>query len=111
LWHRIARANNRVEENFIQDWVREQRAMKVRYTLWLTSLSAAVALFFGRRLKALGELIAAELERSYAGSAEEFTAREKPRPKLQAGAESPDKKKRKELQKQRKEHRRRASAP
>jgi len=53
--------------------------MKVRYTLWLTSLSAAVALFLGRRLKAVGEIIAAELERSYAGSGDDFTPRGKPR--------------------------------
>ena len=75
--------------------------MKVRYTLWLTSLSAAVALFLGRRLKALGEIIAAELERSYAGSGEDFTARGKPRPKMLAGSELPDSKRNK-LQKKEK---------
>jgi hypothetical protein len=75
--------------------------MKVRYTLWLTSLSAAVALFLGRRLKALGEVIAAELERSYAGAGDDFTARGKPRPKMLAGSELPDRK-RKKLQKKEK---------
>jgi len=75
--------------------------MKVRYTLWLTSLSAAVALFLGRRLKALGEVIAAELERSYAGSGDDFTARGKPRQKMLAGSEAPDRK-RKRLQRKEK---------
>jgi hypothetical protein len=84
--------------------------MKFRHTVWLTSLSAAVALFFGRRLKALGEVIAAELERSYPGLPDDFSSRGKQGPKLPAGIESPDsEKKRKELQKKRKDRSRRAS--
>ena len=75
--------------------------MKVRYTLWLTSLSAAVALFLGQRLKALGEVIAAELERSYAGSVDDFNSLGKPRPKMLPGSEMPDSK-RKKLQKKKK---------
>jgi hypothetical protein len=38
--------------------------MKSR-SFWWTSMSASVALFFGQRLNALGEIIANELERSY----------------------------------------------
>jgi len=84
--------------------------MKFRYTLWLTSLSAATALFFGRRLKALGEVIAAELERSYAGSADNFNSREKARPIMPTGAELPGSNESTELQKKRKDRSWRASA-
>jgi hypothetical protein len=38
--------------------------MKSR-SFWWNSMSASVALFFGQRLNALGEIIANELERSY----------------------------------------------
>jgi hypothetical protein len=38
--------------------------MKSR-SFWWTSMSASVALFFGQRLNALGEIIANELEHSY----------------------------------------------
>jgi len=35
---------------------------------WFTALSASVILFVGRKLNAVGEIIAQELERSYAGT-------------------------------------------
>ncbi len=41
--------------------------MQSRYSMWLTSLSASLALRLGPRLNTLGEIIANQLERSYAG--------------------------------------------
>jgi len=61
--------NNRVSQTLIQDRVSGRaRAMRSRYSFWWTWLSASVTLFVGQRLSAVGELIARELERSYATS-------------------------------------------
>jgi hypothetical protein len=40
--------------------------MRFRCSFWWTWLSASVAPFVGQRLSAVGEIIAQELERSYA---------------------------------------------
>lgn len=82
--------------------------MKFRYSLGLTSLSAEVTLFLGRRLKALGELIAAELERSYAGSVDDPSLRGKPRLKLLAGGAPQERKNRKDSKTKKKGRGRRA---
>jgi hypothetical protein len=42
--------------------------MKSRGSFWWTWLSASVPLFIGQRLTAMGEIIARELERSYASA-------------------------------------------
>lgn len=41
--------------------------MKSRYSLWLMSWSASLALFVAQRLNAVGEIIALQLERSFPG--------------------------------------------
>lgn len=41
--------------------------MKSGCSYWLRSVSASVGVFLGQRLSALGEIIAYELERLYAG--------------------------------------------
>jgi hypothetical protein len=42
--------------------------MRSRCLFWWTGLSASVGLFIGQRLSALGQFIAQELERPYAGA-------------------------------------------
>jgi hypothetical protein len=42
--------------------------MRSRCSFWWTWLSASVAPYVGQRLSAVGEIIAQELERSFAGS-------------------------------------------
>lgn len=47
--------------------------MGSRNSFWWTALSASVTLFLRKRLKALGEVIAHDLEHSYGGVANDFS--------------------------------------
>jgi hypothetical protein len=47
--------------------------MGSRYSFWWAALSASLTLFLRKRLKALGEIIAHDLEHSYGGVANDFS--------------------------------------
>ncbi len=47
--------------------------MRSRCFFWWTALSASLSVFVGKKLSALGEIIAHDLEHSYGGVADDFS--------------------------------------